>query len=153
METRQELTRETLAMLQSLVQMNVDSRDGLREAVGQAENSAASHLCRELEAECDQQARELSALIEDSHQHAVTSGSLAAAVHRAWFDVRKSVAGNDVSLLSEVEQGERHLQQAYEHALTDHPGTAVADVLHRHLRNASFNHDRVRELRDRLGSV
>ena len=153
METKTTLDASTLEMLQELIQINIDSRDGLREAVGQIENGAVSHLFRDVEAEREQQAEDLCALMENNHQHPTTSGSMAAVVHRAWMDIRNAVGGGDVALLSEAERGEDKMVEAYEQALEHNPGSAVSDVLHRHSRRVKQSHDRVRELRDRMKSA
>ena len=153
METKTTLDADTLDMIQDLIQINVDSRDGLRDAVAQTENSAVTHLLKEVETERVKQAEDLVALMENNHEHARTSGSTAAAVHRAWLDIRSAVGGGDVAIISEAERGEDKIVEAYENAMKKNPASAVSDVIHRHYRTVKSAHDRVRNLRDQLANA
>jgi uncharacterized protein (TIGR02284 family) len=148
METKTTLTDETISTIQELIQVNIDSRDGFREAADNVEDATVINLFRELAAERSQQASELRSLVNANHEEPESNGSLAAAAHRTWMDLKTALGGGTASILNEAERGEDHIKGKYEAALKNSAGSAVSDVLNRHYADVKKTHDRVRDLRD-----
>ena len=148
-ETKIDLTQETKKVVQELLQLNIDSRDGFRYAAQQTENLTLISLFDKLGAERDSQAQELSACLAINDENPNREGSFAAALHRSWMAVREAFSSNnEFAVLAEAERGEDTIKQAYESALKEHPGTAMNDVLQRQYRQVKMAHDRIRDLRD-----
>lgn len=148
-ETKIDLSQETKSMLQELLQLNIDSRDGFRYAAQQTDNLTLISLFDKLAAERDAQAQELSASLSINDEEPNRTGSFSAALHRSWMAVREAfTSNNEYAVLCEAERGEDTIKSAYESALKDHPGTAMNDVLQRQYRQVKMAHDRVRDLRD-----
>lgn len=142
------LSKETISMLQDLIQVNLDSRDGFVEASENVEEMSIGSLFRELAAERNGQASELRSLVATQSNEPPDSGSYSAAVHRLWMDLRAALGGGSAAMLSEAERGEDHIKKKYEEAMMEHQGDAVREILQRHYEAVSLSHDRVRELRD-----
>lgn len=149
LETKTTLQDETLDQLQDLVQINIDSRDGFRDAASQIPDAALATYFRELADERARQAEELQTYVELNNERPVKEGSFLAALHRSWISVRDSLASNEVhAVLAEAERGEDSIKNAYEEALRETAGSAVNDVLQSQYAQVKAAHDRVRDLRD-----
>lgn len=149
LETVHNLDPETVAKLQDLAQINLDSRDGFRHAAEQLEGEPVTQLFRRLAEERARQAKELQHYVAINEQEPQRKGSFAAAVHRTWMSIRGSLSGNDLhAVLAEAERGEDHIKEAYEDVLKKTAGSAVNDVLQRQYAAVKQGHDLVRELRD-----
>ena len=78
-----------------------------------------------------------------------TSGSTAALLHRAWFEVKDDFGGGDHTLLESVEQGEDSAIHTYEGALeTTLPGE-IDELIRNQYASVKAAHDRVRTWRDK----
>ncbi len=148
-ETKFELNQETKDVLQELLQLNVDSRDGFRYAAEQTEDLTLVSLFDKLAAERQAQADDFAAVLTINEADPNRTGSFSASLHRSWMAIREAFSSNnDYTVLAEAERGEDVIKQAYESALKNHPGTAMNDVLQRHYQQVKLAHDRVRDLRD-----
>ena len=81
------------------------------------------------------------------------SGSVSAALHRAWIDTKANLGAGDKSILDSVEQGEDVAKKAYEEAI--HGGkldSSLAMIVRRQADSVRSAHDKVRSLRDQLAA-
>jgi uncharacterized protein (TIGR02284 family) len=148
-ETKLTLEHDTIEKLQDLIELNLDSYNALVDAADRAEDKQVAGLFRELAAQRSSQAAELKGLVNANGEEPHTEGSFASKARRAWLNFKSFLPGAGTSaLLAEAERGEDQLQGAYEDALRDIAGSAVTDVLNRHVRNVKAAHDRVKMLRD-----
>lgn len=149
LETPTTLKDSTVDTLQDLVQVNIDARDGFREA---SEKVSCKDLRAEFlkyAAERDRQADELLMYVERNDGESCREGSFAAKFHRTWIDMRAALSSDDVQVvLDEAERGEDVIKSAYESALKETAGSAVNDVLMTHMQQVKAIHDQVRALRD-----
>ena len=151
METKTNLSSDTLTWLKQLIQINIDSEKGFEEASHKIEDKQIATMFVELGRQRANNALELQKFVEWNRDSAVTEGSYLAALHRAWLGVRGMVSGGDShSILSEAERGEDAIKQAYEEALVATAGSAMNDVLTRQYAIVKAGHDRVRDMRDQL---
>lgn len=148
MATNTLLTEETVQTVQALIKVNLDSRDGLKEAADHVEDSSVAELFREVAARRDRQATELRGLVKLDDDQPQTAGSLAAAAHRAWMDLRAAFGAGTQAMLDEAERGEDHIKEQYDKALRQPVGNEVMAVLKRQYQDVKSAHDRVRDLRD-----
>ena len=145
------LSQKSIDWLQSLTQMNIDSRDGFKEASENLKDSnptLANRFCQ-WAASRDQQASELQAMVSSNAETPTTSGSFSAAAHRTWMDLRSALGGGDQAILDEAERGEDQIKAKYEEALKDMGGSEpCCETLRRHLAAVQTSHDEVKALRD-----
>lgn len=148
-ETKLNLCESTLAQAQTLIQANIDSYDGFKEASEKLNNPAIASLFEELASERSHFAQELQQYVSLNHQSPKTSGTALAGLHRVWMNIRGMFSNqNDYDILAEAERGEDHIKEAYEDAMKDDPGNAMSDVLHRQYAQVKSAHDRIRAMRD-----
>jgi uncharacterized protein (TIGR02284 family) len=77
-----------------------------------------------------------------------TSGSKAAVLHRAWFELKEDLGGGDHTLLESVEQGEDSAKHSYESALETNLPAGVDELVRNQYASVKSAHDRVRNWRD-----
>lgn len=148
LETKTTLNQDTIDALQDLIQVNIDSRDGFRNAAEHIDVMAISEMFNDFAVQRDQQAAELRTLISANLETPNDSGSVSAAAHRMWMDLKSALGGGEASILSEAERGEDHIKGKYEEVLKSTAGSAVNDVLQRQYAAVKMAHDRVRDMRD-----
>ncbi len=147
-ETKGSLNEESLKMVQELIQVNVDSREGFQKVAEKTEDITVANLFHVLAKERDAQATELSEFVTANGESPDDSGTFSAAAHRTLIDVRAALGGDATVMLIEAEKGEDVIKEKYEEALKCEPGSAMSDVLHRQYAAVKAAHDRVRDLRD-----
>lgn len=147
-ETKTTLTSESIATLQDLVQVNIDSRDGFQEAIEHVDDANISALFIDLARQRNEQCSELRTLVSANSEEPKQDGTLSGDAHQAWMNLRAMVGGGTKAMLNEAERGEDHIKAKYEEALKAIAGSAVTDVLNRHYVDVKAAHDRVRDLRD-----
>ena len=146
------LPQKSLDYLQDLIQANIDSRDGLREAAKHLTPTSDGPLYQLFYSLADEraaQASELQAILACNDERPATSGSVTAMAHRAWTDFREAIGGGEKALLEEAERGEDQIKAAYETAIVDLGTCECVETLRKHYAAVKAAHDRIRDLRDR----
>lgn len=134
--TTYKLPQTSIDYLQNLISLNIDSRDGFREAVEDMDKGSGNELSRmlsQIAVERDRQAMELQALVAGNHKEPEKSGSIAAAVHRAWMDLRATFGGGNKAMLDEVIRGEEYVKGKYGDAIQELGACECVPTLRRHL--------------------
>jgi uncharacterized protein (TIGR02284 family) len=149
LETKTNLNEATISGVQKLIRYNIDSAEGFQEAARDIKTDAIASLFRDLAAERQELAAELKTHVEFNGEEPVDSGSIMAAVHRVWINVRSMINGGAAyPVLCEAEKGEDYIKAAYEGVLKESAGSAMNDVLTQQYAKVKSGHDRVRDLRD-----
>lgn len=148
--TTTKLPEKSVNWLQDLIQVNIDSRDGFKEAADnlQKDHASLAAVFRNLSSDRGQQAAELQAMVAVEGESPTKSGSVTAAAHRGWMDLRAALGGGEQAILSEAERGEDHIKAKYEAAIKDLVGCDCVSTLERHYSAVRESHDQVRDLRD-----
>jgi uncharacterized protein (TIGR02284 family) len=144
------LPAKSINWLQDLIQVNIDSRDGFEEAADKLteKNSSLATLFRQMSMERGRQADELQEIVANNAEDPQDSGSVAAAVHRGWIDLRAALGGGEHAILSEAERGEDHIKGKYESAIQDLGTCSCVPTLRRQYSSVKAAHDKVKALRD-----
>ena len=152
-ETKDTLTNATITQIQELIQSNIDSRDGYKQAAESVDDLTLSSAFEQLASQRQAQADELARYVAWNGEEARREGSMAAAMHRTWMSIREMLTSDDrYAMLCEVERGEDSIKAAYESALKNTAGSAMNDVLLRQYADVKAAHDRMRDLRDECKS-
>ena len=147
--TRAELSAQTVRQLQDLIQANIDSRNGFRHAAEAVDDLTLESAFDQLANDRDAQADELARFVSWSGEIPRREGSISAAVHRVWMNIREMLSTDDrYAILCEAERGEDSIKAAYEDALKTIPGADLRDVLMRQYAAVKASHDHIRDLRD-----
>ncbi len=149
LETKYDLSEETIDKLQTLIRYNIDAYDGFRKSAEEVENPHLASLFRDLAQERSAMATELQEYVEWNNEKAEDDGSFKAAVHRSWIEARSKMSGGDpYAILAEAKRGEDHIKEAYEDFLKTNPGSPLNDVVQQQYSRVKSAHDRIRDLRD-----
>ncbi|TWT91183.1 PA2169 family four-helix-bundle protein [Neorhodopirellula pilleata] len=149
LETKSNLSDETLTKMQKLIRANIDSYNGFHESAEEIADAKLKTLFKQIGDERSAMATELQTLVEFNGEEAEDDGSVAAKTHRIWINIRSKLNGGDpYVILIEAERGEDHIKAAYEDILKETAGSAVNDVLTAQYAKVKAGHDKVRDLRD-----
>ncbi len=149
METKLNLEDDTIEALQDLIEVNIDSAKGLREAAEAIDHEAMTTLFHRVAKTRDSNASELQRYVRVNEEKPSDEGSLVGAVHRKWLELRAAInSGKPKVVLIEAERGEDAIKDKYEKLLVDTAGSAMNDVLTRQYGEVKKHHDLVRVLRD-----
>jgi uncharacterized protein (TIGR02284 family) len=142
--------KDAIHSLNELIETTLDSADGYQAAAKSAANARFKALFaeraqsrRQIVAALQAQVRSLGGTPEDD-------GTILAAAHRAFLNLKNAVTGSDQAVVNEVEAGEDHIKRKYEEALkggklTGSPA-AFAAVTEAYS-SVKADHDRMRDLK------
>jgi uncharacterized protein (TIGR02284 family) len=106
-------------VLNGLIETTLDSVNGYEEAAKEARDTSFSAMFRERAAErrtlairLQEEVRRLGGTPEDD-------GSVMAAAHRQFLEIRNAFSRGDQAVIEEVERGEDVIRNRFEHALQD----------------------------------
>ncbi len=148
LETKTKLTPESLASVQELIKINVDSRDTFQELADATGNSSVAIMFRELASERNRNVAELESLLSFNRTKPDESGSVSATWHRILIGLRSALGAGTGVMLDEAESVEENIEHNYEEVLKREPGSAVSDILHRQYSGVRSAHERIRAIRD-----
>lgn len=149
MESVNTLNDDTVKGIQDLIEINIDSSKGFKDAADTVKNPRVATLFRECSTERDRFAGDLKNLVRINGEMPETKGTVKGAAHRLWLDLRGAVAGgSEHAVLAEAERGEDAIKHRYEATLKHTAGSAVNDILQRQYVQVKSRHDQIRDLRD-----
>lgn len=149
METVSNLNKDTIKGIQDLIEINIDSSKGFKEAAEKVENPEIATLFRQCGQERNQYAGQLKDIVRVNGEDPEKSGSMSGTLHRWWLDIRGTVTGgNEHTVLADAERGEDAIKHRYEEVLKDTSGSAVNDVLQKQYTGVKSRHDQIRDMRD-----
>ena len=138
-----------LSVVEKLIETCKDGENGYRDAADHVKRADLKTFFLAQSLERSKFAGELQAELPRLGEHdKKDSGSVSAAMHRAWIDTKAAVGAGDKSILNSVEQGEDSAKEAYEKALSSSLPANVAEVVRRQAASVKSAHDRVRGMRD-----
>jgi uncharacterized protein (TIGR02284 family) len=136
-------------VLQNLIETCRDGETGYLHAAGLVDDSQLKSYFQQQSLERARFRVELTdAITRLGEVDPDTSGSSAALLHRAWFELKDDFGGGDHTLLESVEQGEDSAKAAYESALQTKLPAGIDDLVRNQYASVKGAHDRVRTLRD-----
>lgn len=149
-EAREDSHKETVNLLQGILEKNYDAEKGYKKAMTDAENPALKNF---LQAQALQRSNFATAIdkeLRDLGEEPKESGSVTGSLHRAWIDIKSSLAGNDdEAVLEEVIRGEKASVDEYQDAINNNALPPKIDsVLKSQLRDIQGTLSRVKTLED-----
>ena len=143
------MSDDTVEILNDLIETSKDGEKGFAKAATDAKDARLKSMFTEGAGRCRDGAAELQAEVKTLGGDAEKSGSLTAAAHRGWMDVKTAVTSrDDQAILDEVERGEDYAKSRYADALKKDLPSNIRNVLQRQYSGVLANHDRVRTLRN-----
>jgi len=136
-------------VLKDLIEVCRDGQNGYLHAAGHVIDPELKSYFNQQSLERGRFAVELQDEIEKLGAPAPeTTGSVAAALHRTWFELKADLGGGDQSVINSVEQGEDRAKLVYEKALRSSLPSPVLNLIARQYTSVRAAHDRVRDIRD-----
>ena len=106
--------------LNSLIATTIDSVDGYSESADAAESGRFAEMFRSRASERREVLTRLQAEVGRLGGNPEDDGTLLAAAHRGFVDLKASLTGSDdQAVINEVERGEDHIKSKFEAALKD----------------------------------
>lgn len=142
---------KTVDILQELIETCRDGENGFRESAEKLSDSQIKNFFIEQSGErarfareLEEQARQLGGDVKERDE-----GSMAAAAHRGWINLKASLGGGDGAILGAAETGEDSAKETYEKALNnpDLPAN-LQSIVRRQFESIRSAHDRVKMWRD-----
>lgn len=142
------LSPRTIRSLQELIQINLDSAQGLRTAAQTINEPHLAELFNDLAAQRQRHAEQLQRIVAIDEEPA-DRGSLLGGAHRWWLKLRGSLTSdNAYQVLAEAERGEDAIKGRYEAVLKELIESPIHQVLVEQYERVRSGHDRVVDLRD-----
>lgn len=147
-------TSNTYDTINELIKTCHDGENGFETAANGVEDSALKAEFLEYSRQRRQFAADLRMLLSDagigdSGDEPATGGSVAAALHRGWINLKQAVTTNDRhAVLAECERGEDSAVETYREALNAGLPNPFADIVSAQYEQIQRAHDRVKALRD-----
>ena len=136
-------------ILQRLIETCRDGETGYLHAASVARDSELKGYFQEQSLERARFRAELTDAVKQlGEPNPDTSGSSAAVLHRAWFELKDDFGGGDHTLLESVEQGEDSAKHSYESALQTNLPTGIDELVRDQYGSVKAAHDHVRIWRD-----
>jgi uncharacterized protein (TIGR02284 family) len=148
METKTDLNDDTIEQIQRLIQANLDSYEGYKDAAEDVKNTRLRELFNDLAMTRSRQAASLQTYITWNDETPEEEGTIRGAIHRAWMNARTAInSGDEEVVLIEASRGEEHIKELYEDVIKDIPGNALSDVLHSQYAAVKHDYTRIEALK------
>jgi uncharacterized protein (TIGR02284 family) len=138
-----------MSVIEDLIETCKDGQKGYQDAASHVKRSDLKTFFNEQSLERARFAGELQEeRIRLGKSDKKDSGSVSAALHRAWIDTKVSMGAGDKAILESVEAGEDRAKEAYQKAMTSDLPESIAQVVRRQAASVQAAHDKVKNLRD-----
>ena len=145
---------DVISTLNNLIETCKDGQNGFKEAAEGVERSDLKTLFYDFSQQRSQFAGELQSLVRDLGGDPENEGSISAALHRGWINIKSAVTGkDDGAILNEAERGEDAAKKAYKDALAEGLPTNVSATVQKQADAVMAAHDKVRNLRDNVNAA
>lgn len=136
-------------VLDHLLETCIDGQNGFETAANAIEDGSLKSELMQYSLQRQDFAAELRAAIAAMGDRPSESGSVSAALHRGWINLKSAVASNDkYAVLAECERGEDSALDEYREASHSGLPPVIAPIVQTQYEQVQRVHDRVKALRD-----
>jgi uncharacterized protein (TIGR02284 family) len=144
---------ETVAHLNELIEVCMDGERGYRTAADHVRNSQLESVFGEYAKQRAGCARQLQAEVVRLGGDAADSGTLKAAVHRGWIDLKSALTGGDGSaIIAACETGEDFAQAAFERVVNAGISGETRSLVEKEWRQIGEAHQRLLRLKAEIAA-
>jgi uncharacterized protein (TIGR02284 family) len=138
---------ELVECLNDLIETCHDGENGFQTAAEHVKDSKLRKLFSEYSIQRAQFSSELESEVRQLGGTPATRGTVSAAFHRGWINIKSIVTGgSDDAILAECERGEDAAVENYQRALKNNLPPNVLPVVKHQFREIERSHDRIRDL-------
>jgi uncharacterized protein (TIGR02284 family) len=137
-----------IKLVNSLVETTIDSADGYAEAAKDADGDRYKTLFQQRAQERRTVASDLQTEVRRLGGEPKDDGTILAAAHRVFVNLKDSLTKGDEAVVNEVEAGEDHIKHKFEKALQDNdvaPQTRAA--IEKAWTSVKSGHDQMRDIK------
>jgi len=140
---------ELIECLNDLIETCRDGENGFQTAAHRVKNSDLQKLFSKYSIQRAQFASELESEVRQLGGSPSSTGSVSAAFHRGWMNIKSIVTGgSEDAILAECERGEDAAVQNYQRALKTNLPPNVLPVVKHQFTEIKRSHDRIRDLEE-----
>lgn len=140
-----------IKLVNGLVETTIDSADGYHEAAKDADGQRYKMLFEQRAQERRTIATELQDEVRRLGGDPKDDGTILAAAHRAFVNLRDSLSKGDQAVINEVESGEDFIKAKYEKALQDNDvDVQTRAVIEKAWTSVKSGHDQMRDIKHTL---
>lgn len=141
---------EVISTLNNLIETCRDGQAGFQAAVEGATHPSLKEMFFQYAQQRSLFVSELQGEVRALGGDPQTTGSVAAALHRGWINIKSAVTGkNEHSILEECERGEDSALKNYQEALKENLPPSLSSLVNRQYQAIVTTHNAVRDWRDR----
>lgn len=138
---------ELIACLNDLIQTCRDGENGFQTAADSIKDPDLKKLITQLSQQRAQFASELQSEVRQLGGSPAQNGSISAAFHRGWMNIKSAVTGaSDDAIIAECERGEDSALENYQRVLKQNLPPNVLPVVKHQYTEIKRSHDRMRDL-------
>lgn len=142
-------SKKVISTLNDLIETCRDGQNGFKEAAENVKSPDLKTFLNKTSMERAQFVGELQLEVRSLGGDPEKTGSTAAAMHRAWIDIKGTLTGkDDHSILNECERGEDSAVEVFRDALKLGLPTNILATVERQFQSIKQVHDRVKQMRD-----
>jgi uncharacterized protein (TIGR02284 family) len=136
-----------ISILNGLIETCKDGELGFKTAADGLQDPQIKGMFQQYSKQRAEMARELQSEVRRLGGDPEKGGSVAAAAHRGWINIKSAVTGkDDASIIAEAERGEDSAKKMYEEALAEPLSTGTIALIREQSMKVHDAHDRVRAL-------
>lgn len=149
-EARENSHKETVKVLQNILEKNYDAEKGYAKAMEDAKTPTLKAFLKHQAAQRGRFANTIDNRLRQLNEKPKESGSATGTLHRTWIDIKSSLTGNDdEAVLKEVMRGEKASVEEYEDVIKKHSLTPeISQELQTQLQDIQATLNRVKGLED-----
>lgn len=149
-EAKEQSHKDTVNVLQNIIEKNYDAEKGYKKAMTDAKNPALKNFLAQQAAQRSRFATTIDSRLRQLGETPKESGSVTGTLHRAWIDIKSSLSGNDdEAVLEEVIRGEKASVDEYQDVLQKHTlAPEITQELQSQLGDIQGTLNRVKRLED-----
>ncbi len=144
------MTENEAALVNDLVQLNLDGEGGYTTAANDLEHEEYAALLRTYASERIELATALRSLLQKEGHDAEQEGSFAGVFHQGWMNLKAALGGGDAPILAECEQADRLALSAYQDVMGKTTNESLLEVLRKQHSTIKVAYERVKALRSAL---
>jgi len=140
---------ELIECLNDLIETCRDGENGFQTAADHVKDSGLKTLFNECSVQRSQFASELESEVRQLGGTPAKTGSVSAAFHRGWMNIKSIVmGGSDDAIVAECERGEDAAIENYQRVLKNNLPPNVLPVVKHQFTEVKRSHDRIRNLEE-----
>jgi len=142
-------TGNDVATLNSLIETTIDSVDGYRESAAATEDARLKGMFETFASDRGKVVQDLRARVTALGGTPEDDGTVLAAAHRKFVDLKSLVTGrDDQAIVNEVERGEDHIKAKFEKAIADEEiSSETRGIITRAFESVRRGHDAMSQMK------